>query len=290
MAALTTVSYWYHGSKEIKLFDDAVLSIVLNYESNRPGGLSPANHTSNILNNFIFMGIALLYRANLKRRALISLIILFLLFNVFFTGSKGGVGSLIIGLFFLIFLATPLRKKAFSLMVLTSFILFITLIIVSFISGKGFLQARATAVGGAFSLKTRLEWWGKGFEHLWGSGGLGLGVGGFPKIIDPEAPGAHSFFFSLLFDLGVIGAAIFGCIFLKILLLAKSTVLKSKDRELSFIAMCLISALVVCFIHGLVDMDYIYQPFWVVLGLLLSISNISKSESSTSHIDLKTGL
>ena len=273
---LLTVSYWYYGSETIDLIGDVKLFLVFDNEEGRPGGFAPVNHASSILNFFIFVGFSLMYRAGALKRVALSVFILFMIFGVFFTGSKGGIGSLVLGLGFLITAVPFLRRRSWYMMPLVFVLILAMLIAVSIITGEGFGEQRtiSSAAVASISIETRLEFWEKGFEYLKSSMGIGTGVGGFARFIDPW-PGAHSFFFSLIFDLGVVGASIFVIMLVRILFLAGKTVLDAADDELKFISWCLIGSLVVFSIHSLVEADYIYFPFWLFLSMLLSVSNLS---------------
>jgi O-antigen ligase len=272
LSAATTLSYWYDSRESIELFQDVTFKYGLNKEQDRPGGLAPANHTANILALFIMLSVALFYWVTSAwARAFIAAACLFALFNIFFTGSKGGVGSVVLGLLFLILSSRPLRKRWISWTLAVGAAAFLAMVSTSLVTGEGILQQRtiASAAVASISFSTRLEFWKIGLEYLWDTFGFGAGIGGFARLVDPW-PAAHSLYFSVLFDLGVIGFLLFGWLFFRLLLFLRASFRACRDDEVRFTAQCLAAYLVVFLVHGIVDFDYVYFPAWMMASFLMA--------------------
>lgn len=238
----------------------------------RPGGFAPPNAAANILSLFIFVDIALFYAASNLKRVMLLAHILFLTICLFMTASKSGAGGLLFGLI-AFSLIVPESRKRFIKIYGVSFILIGILFIIAGDALLKRLKIMLSSKGLTEFINTRLNWWSKGFSELWDSYGLGIGAGGFPKLIDP-IPLAHSFYFSIPVELGIIGLLLFSLIlFLKLDKIIKSIPM-IKDRNLKFISYSLICALISFFIYGLTDIDYTYYPFWLFLGLITSVVNI----------------
>ena len=139
------------------------------------------------------------------------------------------------------------------------------------------LSIHGTLCGGNF-LESRLEWWGVGFRNLVDSWGFGAGTGGFPKLVDP-VPGAHSVYFGVLFDFGIIGFILFFSFLSFIVFKTLSYMKNIDDPELKFTLYCLFGALVTVSLHSLVDLDYTYPLLWFILGLQILVVKIAYHEN-----------
>lgn len=242
-------------------------------QNKRPGGFATPQVACNMLGFFIFIN-AIVFRQlrGYISRVLIILISSFLFFDMLFTASKGGILSFILGTFFLIFFSPALRKKSLQWSIINLFL--ITLIIA--INTLFFQEVRLGASNVAeASLSTRFEFWKTGFKTLGTYLISGTGAGGFIGIIDP-VPGAHSIYFSVLFDYSFVGLTIFIAFLIQIVVKIKRAVEICTDELLIWALYCISASLMLMLIHALVDLDYIHPYFWLVMGLAFSIVNISK--------------
>lgn len=237
----------------------------------RPGGFATPQMACNVLGFFIFMMMAIYPRVKGQRRRLLVPLAIFLLLNMLLTGTKAGIGGFIAGIFFLIFASPILRKKA----ILCSF-LAITLVVSLYIFNSVFLQeARLTASTKVTtaSLTTRLGFWKTGFKLL-ANRWIGAGTGGFLKVVDP-VPGAHSVYFSVLFDLGIVGLTIFALFIVQTVIRLRKAIKECRDKFISWTLYCAGASLIMLLIHSLVDIDYTYNYFWLVTGLVFVVSRIA---------------
>ena len=112
---------------------------------------------------------------------------------------------------------------------------------------------------------------------------IGACVGGFAKVVDP-VPHAHSFYFSILFDLGIIGLLLFSIFILWRIIDVIKTMAVSHDKFLQGALYCLIGALVAYFINGIVDMEYTDIHFWMFLGIIGALVNVIKRQQLNPNL------
>lgn len=238
-------------------------------EKMRPGGFAYPNEAANILSLFIFIDIALLYAATKFKRVLLIAHIVLLTIGLVMTSSKGGFAGFMVGLITFSFIVPQLRY--YSIRIFNLFILLFIIInsLTDFVVIKR-LYIAFTSIGIQSFIKGRFTWWSKGFKVFWDSYGVGIGGGGFPKLIDP-IPMAHSFYISILPELGIIGVMLIGLIiFIKLKEIIKSISIIN-DSNFKFISYSMLCSLISFFVYGLSDIDYAYFPFWLFLGLTTSV-------------------
>lgn len=241
----------------------------------RAGGFAPPILAGNILVLFIFVDIALIYAASKLKRVLLITHVLFLMVCMFLTGTKGALIGLFMGFIVFSLINQEFRKKIVRIYGIGSIIVAVMFVLVGDAMIKRF-ETMLSNKGMMEFTNQRLKWWSKGFSAFWDSYGLGIGAGGFPKLIDP-IPVAHSFYFSIPIELGIIGLFLFSLIlFLKLRMVIKS-IPKINDINLKYISYSLIGALISIFVYVSIDMDYTYYPFWLFLGLTTSVVRIGIS-------------
>jgi len=275
LAIVMFISRWHSGIVfDLPISNKMALEFTLATVDKRVGGFAPPQTAANTLAMILFVILLLFLNAGWRGRAILFLVGTFLISNILLSGSKGAVGAFVIGLCITILASPKLRKRAaawlFSLAVLIALIYLFNMFILS--------EERLTASEkvSETSLTTRVEYWKSGFKLLSHSGWFGAGVGGFAKIIDP-VPGAHSFYFSTLFDLGAIGLLLF-VVFIggRALKLIRSLKV-CRDDFLKQSIYCMFGALATFFIHGLVETEYHFLHFWMFIGIAERITTISKT-------------
>lgn len=291
LGILLVVSKSYPESKQVEIFSHVTFSISLLTDHDRPGGFAPPDLAAAVMNIFVFINIALMFRANRLKKVVLGIMTLFLVYCNFLTSSKAGAGSLFFGLVVLLFTMPLFRKYLIRLSVALSFFM----LLMGTLGGKILLKRIKLAMESNTAqagLSERLEWWKTGFDRLLDTGGTGLGVGGFLKYIDP-VPGAHSVYFSLLFDLGVIGLSIFIIIIIVLINYIRSTLQVCKDKEMIFFIYCFIANLVAFSIQSLVEGDFQQIFFWLLVGLVVVVLKVAaKTKESgfkiipTKHADV----
>lgn len=273
LGILLLASRWYTGGKQIEIIKDVSLSISLLTDKKRPGGFAPPDIAASVMSIFVFVSIALMYRANLIKRVAMGLVILFLIYCNLLTASKAGAGSLFIGLALLVFIMPFFRNFVIRLSIaLLSLISLIALIGGGVLLKRLQLLLEKSAERGFLS--DRMGWWTIGFDKLWDTYGIGLGAGGFLKFIDP-VPGTHNFYFSVLFDLGVVGFSIFILIIIVLINYIRRILKVCKDKEMIFFVYCFIASLVTFGIQALVEGDFQQIFFWLLLALMLTVLKVA---------------
>lgn len=273
---------YYDFASSVKLSEHLDFIVMLHANAMegkvRAGGFAPVDLASNILTIFIFTNIALAYIYGWRGKILLLLHSFVLIVCILKTASKAGAISLAFGLFLLPIIIPELRNKVIRLTTLGVFA--IGLILLLF--GKVILLRFGVMISGKTGFLTdRLYWWSQGFEHLYKTCGIGLGAGGFTRIIDP-VPAAHSFYFSVLFDLGIFGFILFMALLTLIIRKVIVSLPQIAQDEMRFLLYCLSIALVTLFLHGFVDFDYSYLPFWALAGSMLGIIRIYKTKNEAA--------
>jgi O-antigen ligase len=273
---------YYDFTSTVKLSDYFDLVVMLHANAMegkvRPGGFAPVDLASNILTIFVFTNIALAYISGWRGRILLLLHSFLLIICILKTASKAGALSLAFGLFLLPIIIPELRNKVIRLTTVCVFA--IGFVLVFF--GKVILMRFGVMISGeAGFLTDRVYWWSQGFEQLYKSSGIGLGAGGFTRIIDP-VPAAHSFYFSVLFDLGIFGFVLFMTLLVVIIRKIIVSLPGIAQTEMRFLLYCLSIALVTLFLHGFVDFDYSYLPFWALVGFMMGIIRIYKTKKEAT--------
>jgi len=131
----------------------------------------------------------------------------------------------------------------------------------------------STDISERASLGIRLGLWKQGLIDIVENYGLGLGTGGFFKYRD-QWPHAHNVYFSVLFDLGIVGFFLWILIFLNlwrmlILSIKRSIYFSKQWLMLVFFAAFFIELS----LASLLQHEYTHFVWWLFPGLLLALLN-----------------
>ena len=126
------------------------------------------------------------------------------------------------------------------------------------------------------SFTLRFDYWRQGFAAMESTAWFGWGIGGFDRVIAP-VPHAHSLYFNILFDLGLLGLVLFMIFVLVRGFSVVRSIITTGDEQLRLILCCLAVALVSLMIFGLVEFSYMYLHIWAYLGLLGAAQAIAAS-------------
>lgn len=265
------ISKWHSGTKQISIFHGVVFSISLITDEKRPGGFASPNMAAAIMNMFLFIDIALINRGNLLKKIALGLVAIFLIVCSLLTASKAGAASLFVGLFLLVFIVPYLQEWKIRITII--FLLFMSFMLA--IVGEFLVKRVQLLIEKGMSITgDRLGWWAKGFSKLMDTYGIGLGIGGFLKYIDP-VPGVHSLYFSLLFDLGVVGFLLFMIIIAFLVNNLRKAFKICRDRETIFIMYCFVVNLITFGIQALFNEDFHSMHFWLLMSLMLTVLKIA---------------
>jgi hypothetical protein len=239
----------------------------------RPGGFAPPQIAANIIIFVFFAGCALARKATPAGRVWVVLLSFFFCSAIIASGSKGAAGSFLVALPALFIFARPLRDRAIWLipLVLAAFVLVV--VFNTLFLGSDRLVSGASM--NTLSLTYRLEFWSEGFALL-RQQILGAGIGGFARIVDPW-PGAHSFYFGILFDIGLVGILVFFIFLAALALQLHHLVQQEIDDDLRFYICCLLAFWVAFFIHALVDFSFYLPNIWLFFGVSVALLKVTEN-------------
>ena len=249
----------------------------------RAMGIANPNASALFLNISIAVALSLWATERDKLQVwMLSVIVLFFVFVLLSTGSKGGLISLFVLTFYLLVVFRHFRKRILrnSLVCFTLLVLLITTIHI-LRSSEGEYRVTAALTGGVegalqedTSFSSRLGIWKDGWSALVEeSAGLGLGPGGFTHHCAPH-PHAHNIYFSIIFDFGLAGL-LFLMLFSVALLRNMAISLRNQETRLQILLVFLSSGLVALAAHGLVDHMYSRTVLWLYLGVVAAAALLS---------------
>jgi len=299
IVSLITIASVYHNETTIKSNIGDMYQFVFEWSSafqNRGYSFQHPNYTAMSLNVTISIAIGLLIMSkSILKRILLSSLLFIMFFANCLTFSKGGHGALLVMMGYLFFFSSALRKRAFILFI-CFVVAFLTLRMASaefskFTSGKDPIHDRVVQqVSKMRSVSDRVIIWSSGFKrlkkdslYLWG-----LGIGGFELLCaQPGWPHAHSLYFGLYFDFGIIGILFCVALFYVILKLLLKGGFSSLIMQMTYyqtMRLCFTASLLAIAIHCLVDNWYHAQFFWLFGGfsiLTFRLANIEASSQNT---------
>ena len=202
------------------------------------------------------------------------------------TGSKSGFGGLILGLFLLDIILPGMKNKIIYILS-TIFALIFSFIIGGLLTTGDLSTTRVAAVEAAFSFETRFEWWSKGFKSLSENYGLGLGIGGFRKLISP-VKFAHNIFLSTLFDLGIIGFSFFVLLLVYVFYELARLMRKPLDSRVKAILCCMVASFAGYLLNNILQGEYYNRVFLLMLGLYISIIKVFETSFNAKRLTVKT--
>lgn len=243
----------------------------------RPGGFAPPQIAGTILSFIFFAGIALYPKVNRPVKFLFALIGIFFISDILSTGSKGSAGAFMFGVLTFLLAYPGLREKCFITIPMFLASVVLTLIFNMTVFGADRLVQGSQQA--TLSISHRFTFWETGLTMLT-ERPAGAGVGGFAKLVDPW-PGAHSYYFSVLFDLGISGLLIFALFIACMLFRLRKTILYTRNQDLRRYLYCMASILIVFLIHGIVDIAYDLLFVWMLFGTVVAVINIAEKARPT---------
>jgi hypothetical protein len=299
------LSQWIDVSTDIFFTDKVGLHLAFQTLWNRPSGLAGTDHAAGFTN----MAIALTWgvlasEKNVKRKAFYIILMLYMIYAVILTKSRGALIGLFGAYVFFVYMHSYFREKiirySFLFLLLIIFIIllaqpgFIDRILIGFgYTGKLYFseqdyyhgtEAMTEAGQGLSGLEVRIYWWKNALGEMWRNPFkllLGLGVGSFPYY-SKGSPEVNSISFAFFYDMGVFGVIIF-TIFLYILITNLYHYLKKAEK--GYLYNILLASLTAFIadpgIHGLVDYDLTFfgsKFFWFPLGFIMAVLKIVKEE------------
>lgn len=271
LGILLVVSIWYNSGKTFDISNNISLTLALISDKDRPGGFAPHDLAASIMNRFAFIGLALMYKGGSLKRTLIGLAIAFFVVCSILTASKAGVLTLFAGASVFI-LANPLLRR-WRLRLSLAFSAFMAFLLIS----SGNLLIRRMQIffektSDRGYLSDRMELWGKGYDKFLETYGIGVGAGGFSRYIDP-VPGAHTFFGSILFELGVVGVIIFIMIIFSIIIYLREATKTCRDKEMIFVVHSFVASIISMSLQASIEGDFHQMHIWIIPAMLVAVLN-----------------
>ncbi|CAK8712869.1 hypothetical protein GCAAIG_02190 [Candidatus Electronema halotolerans] len=259
-------------------------------------GLQDNHETSVLMNMTCPVLLGLLLTSKSKRQNVLLFGLLFLLmFVTLRTESRAGFGALLIVGVTMFFLLNRLRRWLFRWLVVFS-LLIITIytaqnIAVSLIIQKNFsprlfsLGIKVVESGDAIDPEidnkqhSRRRLWLKSFRAYSEVPLQGLGIGNLKR--EMRAPHAHSIYFSVWFEFGLIGLLFMLWLTLYLLRGIVPALLRQKTPLEILVSAMSGGVLVIC-IQGLVDFEYNTTTLWVYLALMTAAVNELRKEQAAA--------
>ncbi|AHF05630.1 hypothetical protein MARPU_14470 [Marichromatium purpuratum 984] len=242
----------------------------------RAGGFAPPQIAGTVT-TFVFMaGCALWPECGWRARLVLALSAPWLISNLLATGSKGAAGAFVIALAAFIALYPGLRGRR-----LLAGLAFLAALVAIMVFNVMVLRADRLASGtgvNELSITFRLEFWETGLRLL-GERWIGAGLGGFAHLVDPW-PGAHNYYFSVLFDAGPVGILLLLGFVLGIVLALARALREIRDPRLRRYLYCLAAALLAFLIHATVDFSYDSAFSWILYGLVVATVRIARRDAT----------
>ena len=234
-------------------------------------GLCYPQCAAHFLNLAIMLTVGLLLQARgIKKIIFLFSIILVLITGHLTTLSKGGLIGLIAGLIFLYATYKPLKGYLITSLILT----FITIIIlfplarISEFEKTMTMGVGQTMRGGSPTMETRTCVWSQTFSDMWDKTfGMGYGLGSMIP--------AHNLFFSVFFELGIIGLLIWLWLLIKFFYSIKTVTAIPIDPYYQTMLLSFASGMVAVLSFGLVDLVYFDEITWTFLGIGMALFNLA---------------
>ncbi len=252
------------------------------------------NHSSATLDMSIFVTMGLLLvEISRKRRTFYVFALLLMVFANILTGSKGGVGSLVLGMLFLSIASSTIRRNWFK-NIGTAFIVCLVVLVLA-LTYSSFKRRtprllKTSYRGKTVSLEYRFDIWNAGLVQMkrrhdvW----KGLGAGGFEKTT--IYPHSHNFFLSFFFDYGIAGILFALFLYLRFFI-AFLRFLKGnpvQDNYYQVMSLVLMAGTITFAIHSTVDHYYSKSVAWLLLAATVATLKLVRKDMGSLSAYMET--
>lgn len=310
-AAGVITSQWIDELKIIFFTNHSGIKLAFQEHLTRPSGFAGVDHAAGFVSTAFFLTLgSMMYEKRWKVKAVYLLIMLFLLYSVVLTTSRGVIIGLAGAYIFFISVHAGFKSKfiRYSLILMISTVFLVLLAKPGFIDrmliGFGYTgqlmfsdtesyhgTEAATESGEGFSgMEIRMLWWKNALEEMIRHPFklfFGLGIGGFYYYSQGgttvSSPEVNSISFAFFYDIGIFGIILF---ILLIYLIVSNLYHYLKNAKRSYSYYMLLAATTAMIaetgIHGLIDYDltsYGAKFFWFPLGFTMAVLNIVKKEN-----------
>lgn len=252
----------------------------VNPDNMRAAGFAPANHAAFALNIFLFSILPFVFHhRNAIKKIKYILVVIVLVISMVLSGSKGGFGSMLLGLGFVLLTNPGIKGYRVAWCIFFGGLIIFS---IAFALALGEERIKESAKGGASSkitsrsFSSRFAVWKRGFSESDNNFSLVYGYGmGASASMAKSLPHMHSFYFSALLDMGIVGLALYLSIILCTGVRLLKCILSTRDTYMKNLLSCLSGALVAAVINGLVMAEFSFPFFWILLGLVIAVTNRS---------------
>ncbi len=263
----------------------------------QPCGLQDFHETAFLINLTIPIALGLLLTETGRGKRLFLLLAVFLIMSVCIrTESRAGVGSLIFMMLGTFLLLKRLRK--YFALILVFFPVGVILLALVFnaafnyykktdfdmrlvvLGGKAVESGDVVDPGqGSSNVHGRMNLWIRSFKKYIKVAVQGLGVGNLKYV--SQAPHAHSIYFSVLFDFGLIGVTLVLSAFL-IMIRKFKVALTEQTSYIQIMSFAFLGGFIAMGFHGLVDFEYNTTSCWFYASMAVATFNIALQEYSAA--------
>jgi hypothetical protein len=272
-------SHFYVYENRIKLATNVDLVLNLGGEQTknggnqiRSGGFATSDQACLVINLLIFVCLPFVLSTRKWRYAFLLML---LLVCEILTGSKAGIASLFIGMFFVLLLHPLLRMKRTLWYAVMGCLLIVAILGAYFIFSEGRLIAPLLSAGGAkvaaSSATGRLTLWAEGFRHFADVLLVGYGAGSSVLLAEIVAlPHMHSLYFSALLDLGIPGFALLAGIILTVCWMLRRNLSLTRKDFVNNALWCLTGAFIAGSLQVATINEFDLQFFWLIVALIIA--------------------
>jgi O-antigen ligase len=248
----------------------------------------------------ILLGFGLLYASKSRlSKFFYGLSITFMSLSVILTLSRGWITVLPVGIAFFFYKIGKLRRFISVILVGIFIVGIFFLVKPEVIEGLVWRYFRAPSdvelseievTGAVKSVGVRATLWEAGYEFFKDTYGRGIGAGGFATIVGAVLPGIadmqlHSLYFTVTFELGLIGLLLFLWLMALFLWKVQSFSKQIKDEPLAPLFFAWYAGWVIILLNGLLRITLGSIPFWgfMGLGIILMKVGLDKGKAVQSN-------
>lgn len=254
----------------------------------RRGSTFTYPHETAMIMNIIFaiaIGLFITEKSR-RRKALILAIIPILIAVNLLAMSRAGVGSMLIMVFFMAFAIERLRRHFIAItsafLIVMGSIFFAETMIQNWalntsITPRILVEGLKFEEGGQNLSPARARLWKSSYAEFKHKKLTGVGIGNLTYIL--KIPHAHSIYFSVLFDFGLIGFAILAAMMLILLKRFWDFFMHyGQDTYSKIMTISMAGALIAIGVHGFVDFEYNRLIIWLVIAATIVTLNLAKRD------------
>lgn len=290
------VSQWWQSYTTINITEDTGIYAGFTLAASRPAGVGYVDVVAGFVSMGIFLALGNIFHSkDFKYKAFLTIVVLYMLYAVILTTSRGAFISLVGGLIFFLKINPFTKGKIIKYTVLLGLVAIITILLAKpgfidrILIGFGYtgdlyfsdlqFDPGSSKASGVSGMDQRTEWWSQALGEMRERPltylfGLGLGTF-FHYTRNLE----HSIPLSFFFEMGAIGVILFILLFTVIAVNLWKVFRKPVESysQHALVAASTAALAIIC-INGLIYYDLVSRFFWFPIGFVMAIHGIIKSE------------